>query len=121
MKELSSSNHPTHSSTNIETQIPPVNLSQSKKDSSKSDHSTHSPTKNESGVSLKDADPLSKETTNKLSTKRSSPDRTHSPSTEKEHFSINTTTSPQNDKSSVHNSPVNVDSTIKKLVANHII
>ena len=46
MKELSSSNHPTHSSTNIETQIPPVNLSQSKKDSSKSDHSTHSPTKN---------------------------------------------------------------------------
>ena len=45
MKELSSSNHPTNSSTNIETQIPPVNLSQSKKDSSKSDHSTHSPTK----------------------------------------------------------------------------
>ena len=72
MKELSSSNHPTHSSTNIETQISPVNLSQSKKDSSKSDHSTHSPTKNESGVSLKDANPLSKETTNKLSTKRSS-------------------------------------------------
>ena len=55
MKELSSSNHPTHSSTNIETQIPPVNLPHSKKDSSKSDHSTLSPTKNESGVSLKNA------------------------------------------------------------------
>ena len=52
MKELSSFNHPTHSSTNIETQIPPVNISHSKKDSSKSDHSTHSPTKNESGVSI---------------------------------------------------------------------
>ena len=96
MKELSSSNHPTHSSTNIETQISPVNLSQSKKDSSKSDHSTHSPTKNESGVSLKDANTLSKETTNKLSTKRSSPDHTHSPTTEMAKFSINTTTSPQN-------------------------
>ena len=79
MKELSSSNHPTYSSTNIETQIPPVNLSQSKKDSLKSDHSTHSLTKNESGVSLKDTDPLSKETTNKISTKQSSPDHTHSP------------------------------------------
>merc|ERR1712127_165582 len=38
---------------------------------------------------------------------------THSPTTEMEKFSIDTTTSPQNNKSSVHNSPVNVDSTIK--------
>ena len=30
-----------------------------------------------------------------------------------EHFSINITTSPQNNKLSVHYSPVNVDSTIK--------
>ena len=41
-----------------------------------------------------------------ISTKRSSPDRTHSPTTEKEHFSINTTTSPQNPKTPKPQNPV---------------